>query len=147
MQTQPSVKTSSVILCIHLHFALDRYEAIRNGAFALATQSQVFLRSSAQRQRLSGENQAYATKSESRKAFEKLSEPEKARRVVAEESPNIMAVWGTPDECIERINYYVYCIRPEQLMLNIASGSLSEEKVLKCMRLCAEEILPTLHGL
>ena len=67
--------------------------------------------------------------------------------MVAEESPNIMAVWGTPDECIERINYYLDSICPEQLMVNIASGSLSQEKVLKSMRLCAEEILPTLHGL
>ena len=76
---------------------------------------------------LSGENQAYATKSESRRAFEKLCEPEKARRAVAEESPNIMAVWGTPDDCLERINHYVDSIQPEQLMLNIASGSLAQE--------------------
>ena len=132
---------------IHLHVARDRDEAIRNGAFALATQSQVFLRSSAARQRLSGEKEAYATKSESRRAFEKLSEPEKARRAVAEESPSIMAVWGTPDDCLERINYYVDSIHPEQLMLNIASGSLAQEKILNSMRLCAEAVLPALHGL
>lgn len=143
----PSGSMSDVILGIHLHVARDRDEAIRNGAFALATQSQVFLRSSANRQRLSGENQAYATKSESRRAFEKLSEPEKARQAVAEESPNIMAVWGTPNECIERIHHYVDAIHPEQLMFNIASGSLPQEKILNSMRLCAEEILPTLRGL
>jgi hypothetical protein len=56
-----------------------------------------------------------------------------------------MAVWGTPDECIERITYYVDAIRPEQLMLNIASGSLSQEQVLKSMRLCADEVLPALR--
>jgi alkanesulfonate monooxygenase SsuD/methylene tetrahydromethanopterin reductase-like flavin-dependent oxidoreductase (luciferase family) len=146
-QNLPSGRASDVILGIHLHVARDRDQAIQNGAFALATQSLVFLRSSANRQRLSGENQAYATKSESRRAFEKLSEPEKARQAVAQESPNIMAVWGTPDECIQRISYYVDSIRPEQLMLNIASGSLSQEKVLNSMRLCAEEILPTLRRL
>ena len=140
-------KTSDVISGIHLHVAQDRDEAIRNGAFALATQSQVFLRSSAQRQRLSGEKEAYATKSESRRAFEKLSEPEKARRAVAEESPNIMAVWGTPNDCLEKINHYVDSIHPEQLMLNIASGSLAQEKILNSMRLCAEEILPSLRRL
>ena len=145
-QTLPDGK-SDVILGIHLHVARDRDEAIRNGAFALATQSQVFLRSSAQRQRLSGEKEAYATKSESRRAFENLSEPEKARRAVTEESPNIMAVWGTPDECIQRISYYVDSIRPEQLMLNIACGSLAQEKILNSMRLCAEEILPSLREL
>jgi alkanesulfonate monooxygenase SsuD/methylene tetrahydromethanopterin reductase-like flavin-dependent oxidoreductase (luciferase family) len=146
-QNLPSGKTSDVILGIHLHVARDRDEAIRNGAFALATQSQVFLRSSANRQRLSGEKEAYATKSESRRAFEKLCEPGKARQAVTEESPNIMAVWGTPDDCLERINYYVDSIHPEQLMLNIASGSLPQEKILKSMRLCAEEVMPALRGL
>ena len=61
----------------------------------------------------------------------KLSEPEKTRQAVAQESPHIMAVWGTPDECIEKINYYVDSIRPEQLMLNIASGSLSTRASLE----------------
>jgi hypothetical protein len=58
-----------------------------------------------------------------------------------------MAVWGTPDECIRQIRHYVDCIHPEQLMLNIASGSLDQEKVLKCMRLCAEKVMPDLCGL
>ena len=142
----PQGKTSDVILGIHLHVAQDREEAMKNGAFALATQAQVFLRSSANRQRLSGENQAYATKSESKRAFEKLSEPEKARRAVTEESPNIMAVWGTPDDCLERIGYYVDSIHPEQLMLNIASGSLPQETILNSMRLCAEAVVPALRN-
>jgi alkanesulfonate monooxygenase SsuD/methylene tetrahydromethanopterin reductase-like flavin-dependent oxidoreductase (luciferase family) len=145
-QNLPVGRRSDVVLGIHLHVAGDREEAIRNGAFALATQAQVFLRSSSKRQRLSGENEAYATKSESRKAFEKLSEPEKARRAVAEESPNIMAIWGTPDECLEKIRFYVDSIRPEQLMLNIASGRLDQENVLKSMRLCAEQVMPALRG-
>ena len=58
-----------------------------------------------------------------------------------------MAVWGTPEDCIERISYYADRIRPEQLMLNIASGSLAQEKVLKSMRLCAEDLMPALRGL
>ena len=105
-QNLPNGRGSDVILGIHLHVAQDREEAVQNGSFALATQAQVFLHSSGNRQRLSGELQAYATKSQSRTAFEKLSEPEKARRAVAEESPNIMAVWGTPDDCLARILYY-----------------------------------------
>ena len=143
----PAGESSDVILGIHLHVTRDREEAIRNGALALASQAQVFLRSSSHRQSLSGEKESYATKSASRSAFEKLSDPEKARRAVAEESPNIMAVWGTPEDCIERISYYVNCMRPEQLMLNIASGSLAQEKVLQSMRLCAEEVTPALHRL
>jgi hypothetical protein len=53
-----------------------------------------------------------------------------------------MAVWGTPDDCIEKIKFYIDAVRPEQLMLNIASGSLAQERVLQCMRLCAEELMP-----
>ena len=75
-------------------------------------------------------------------AFEKLSTPEKALRAVAEEGTNIMAVWGTPDDCIEKIKFYFDALRPEQLMLNIASGSLPQEKVLQAMRLFAEAVMP-----
>ena len=32
-------------------------------------------------------------------------------------------------------------------MLNIASGSLPWEKILRSMRLCAEEVMPALRGL
>ena len=145
-QNLPVEKRSDVVLGIHLHVAEDREEAIRNGAFALATQAQVFLRSSQSRPSLGAEREAYATKSESKKAFEKLCEPEKARRAVMEESPNIMAVWGTPDDCLERIHYYVNSIHPEQLMFNIASGRLAQENVLKSMRLCGEQVMPALRG-
>ena len=58
-----------------------------------------------------------------------------------------MAVWGTPDECIEKIKFYVDAMHPEQLMLNIASGSLPQDKVLKSMRLCAEEVMPAVRGM
>ena len=94
---------------------------------------------------LSGQIETYATKSTSREAFEKLHTAEKARAAVAAEGPNIMAVWGTPDDCIEQIKFYVDAINPEQIMLNIASGSLPQDKVLKSMRLCAEEVMPALR--
>jgi hypothetical protein len=48
---------------------------------------------------------------------------------------------------VSRINYHVDSIRPERLMLNIASGSLSQEQVLQSMRLCAEAVMPALRGL
>jgi alkanesulfonate monooxygenase SsuD/methylene tetrahydromethanopterin reductase-like flavin-dependent oxidoreductase (luciferase family) len=143
-QNFPAGRSSDVILGIHLHVAEDREEALRNGARALATQAKVFLESS-HRQSLSGAKKGYETKSESRKAFEKLCEPEKARRAVEAEAPHIMAVWGTPDECLKRIRYYVDCLQPEQLMLNIASGSLSQDKVVASMRLFAQEVMPALR--
>ena len=77
---------------------------------------------------LSGQIETYATKSTSREAFEKLHTAEKARAAVAAEGPNIMAVWGTPEDCFEKIKFYVDAVRPEQLMLNIASGQFAARK-------------------
>jgi alkanesulfonate monooxygenase SsuD/methylene tetrahydromethanopterin reductase-like flavin-dependent oxidoreductase (luciferase family) len=138
----PSTSKSDVVLGIHLHVARDREEAIENGALALSSQAEVFLRGRQTRPMLSGQIETYATKSTSREAFEKLCTPEKARRAVGDEGPNVMAVWGTPGDCLEKIKFYVDSIRPEQLMLNIASGSLPQEKVLQSMRLFAEEVMP-----
>ncbi|HEY1234341.1 MAG TPA: LLM class flavin-dependent oxidoreductase [Candidatus Binatia bacterium] len=140
-------EASDVILGIHLHVAHDRHEAIENGALALSSQADVFLRSSQRRPNLSGVKEAYATKSASRMAFEKLSTPGKALRAIAEEGTNIMAVWGTPDDCIEKIKFYCDALCPEQLMLNIASGSLPQEKVLQAMRLFAETVMPEVRAL
>jgi len=141
----PIGKTSDVVLGIHLHVARNREEAIEQGALALSSQADVFLRSSQSRPNLTGVKEAYATKSASRMAFEKLSTPEKAKRAVTEEATSIMAVWGTPDDCAEKIQYYVDSLRPEQLMLNIASGSLPQEKALASMRLFAAEVMPELR--
>jgi len=141
-----AARSSDVILGIHLHVARDREQAIENGALALSSQADVFLRSSQSRPNLSGVKEAYATKSASRIAFEKLSTPTKATRALAEEGTNIMAVWGTPDDCIEKIKFYADALRPEQLMLNIASGSLPQEKVLQAMRLFAAETMPAVRS-
>ncbi len=96
-----------MVLGIHLHVARDREEAIDNGALALSSQADVFLRGRLSRPVQTEQIQTYATKSASRVAFEKFCTPEKARRAVETEGPNIMAVWGTPDECIEKIKFYV----------------------------------------
>ena len=146
-QNLPNGGTSDVVLGIHLHVAHNREEAIQNGALALATQADVFLRSSQSRPNLSGVKEAYATKSASRMAFEKLATPEKARAAVAKEGLNIMAVWGTSDDCIEKIKFYVDALHPEQLMLNIASGSLPQGKALASMRLFAEAVMPVLRSI
>jgi alkanesulfonate monooxygenase SsuD/methylene tetrahydromethanopterin reductase-like flavin-dependent oxidoreductase (luciferase family) len=141
----PAGKSSDVVLGIHCHVAVDRDEAIANGALALATQADVFLRGRLSRSVETEQIQTYASKSASRNAFEKLCTPEKARQAVEAEWPNVMAIWGTPDECVQRLKFYVDAMHPEQLMLNIASGSLAQEKVLESMRLCAEEVLPAVR--
>jgi alkanesulfonate monooxygenase SsuD/methylene tetrahydromethanopterin reductase-like flavin-dependent oxidoreductase (luciferase family) len=144
-QNLPAGRAGDVILGIHLHVARDREEAIANGALALSSQADVFLRSSQSRPNLPGLKEAYATKSASRMAFEKLCTREKARIAVAKEGSDIMAVWGTPEDCIEKIKFYVDALRPEQLMLNIASGTLSQDNALKSMQLFAEEVMPVIR--
>jgi len=142
----PPMAKSDVVLGIHLHVARDREEAIENGALALSSQAEVFLSGRLSRPVPTEQIQNYATKSASREAFEKLHTPDRARAAVGAEGPNIMAVWGTPDDCIAKIKLYVDAIHPEQLMLNIASGSLPQEKVLPSMRLFAEAVMPALRA-
>ena len=141
----PEGKSSDVVLGIHLHVAHQREGAIENGALALSSQADIFLRGRLSRPVQSEQIQTYASKSASREAFEKLCTPEKARWAVSNEGTNIMAVWGTPDDCLEKIKFYVDRMQPEQLMLNIASGSLAQDKVLQSMQLCAEQVLPSLR--
>ncbi|MGH7927185.1 MAG: LLM class flavin-dependent oxidoreductase, partial [Candidatus Binatia bacterium] len=143
----PVKSNSDVVLGIHVHVARDREEAITNGSLALSSQADVFLRGRLSRPTLSGQVETYATKTTSREAFEKLCTPEKARAAVMAEWPNVMAVWGTPDDCVDKIKFYAGALRPEQLMLNIASGSLPQEKVLASMRLFAQEVMPALRSL
>jgi alkanesulfonate monooxygenase SsuD/methylene tetrahydromethanopterin reductase-like flavin-dependent oxidoreductase (luciferase family) len=141
----PAKSKSDVVLGIHLHVARNREEAIANGALALSGQADVFLRGRLSRPTLSGQVQTYATKTASREAFEKLCTPGKARTAVIAEWPNVMAVWGTPDECVEKIKFYAETLCPEQLMLNIASGSLPQDKVISSMRLFAEDVMPVVR--
>jgi alkanesulfonate monooxygenase SsuD/methylene tetrahydromethanopterin reductase-like flavin-dependent oxidoreductase (luciferase family) len=143
----PATSKSDVVLGVHLHVARDREQAIDNGALALSSQAEVFLRGRLSRPVQTEQIQTYASKSASKEAFEKLHTQEKARDAVAEEGPNIMAVWGTPDDCIEKIKFYIDSLQPEQLMLNIASGSLAQDKALKSMRLFAEAVMPAVREL
>ena len=143
----PAGGKSDVVLGIHCHVARDREEAIANGALALSSQADVFLRGRLSRSVKTEQIHSYATKSTSLQAFEKLCTPEKARAAVAAEWPNIMAVWGTPEECVKKIKLYVDAMHPEQLMLNIASGGLAQDKVLPAMRLFADEVLPVVRDL
>ena len=142
----PADRPSDVVLGIHCHVAKNREEAIENGAFALSSQADVFLRGRLSRTVPTEQIRNYATKSASREAFEKLNTPEKARRAVAREGPSVMAVWGTPADCIAQIQHYVEVVHPEQLMLNMASGSIAQHRVLESMRLFARTVLPEVRA-
>jgi hypothetical protein len=66
---------------------------------------------------------------------------------VAEEGSNIVAIWDTPVDCIEKIKFYADALKPEQLMLNIASRILPQHDALACMRLFAQAAMPALRSL
>ena len=100
----PVGRSSDVVLVIHLHVARDREAAIANSALALSSQADVFLRGRLSRPVQVEQIQTYTTKSASREAFEKLCTPEKARDAVETEGANVMAVWGTPENCLAKIN-------------------------------------------
>src|SRR5262245_56780230 len=73
----PPGKSSDVVLGIHCHVARDRGGAIENGALALSSQADIFLRGRLSRPVQSEQIQTYASKSASREAFEKLCTSEK----------------------------------------------------------------------
>jgi alkanesulfonate monooxygenase SsuD/methylene tetrahydromethanopterin reductase-like flavin-dependent oxidoreductase (luciferase family) len=144
-QNLPEGRKANIVLGIHVHVAKDHEEASKNGALAFAGQAKSFIDCVEKRMDTLGE--AYATYKQAGSLFGALSDPTRARRLVEEEAPNTLAVWGTPAECVKRLRFYVNEVKPQQLLINIASGSLEQEKVIPCMRLFAEEVMPDLRRL
>ncbi len=138
---------SDVVLGIHLHVARDREEAIDNGALALSSQAEVFLRGRLSRPVQAEQIQTYASKSASKEAFEKLHTPEKARDAVVTKGRTSWPCGARRTIASRRSNSTSNALHPEQLMLNIASGSLAQDKALKSMRLFAEEVMPAVREL
>jgi alkanesulfonate monooxygenase SsuD/methylene tetrahydromethanopterin reductase-like flavin-dependent oxidoreductase (luciferase family) len=139
----PAGKKEEVVLGIHVFVAKNHEEATRNGAQGFASQAKTFLDCVAKHMDVLGE--AYAGYRDAIGIFGRLSNPKTALRHVEDGAPNTLAVWGTPTECLERIRFYLNEIKPQQLIIDIASGSLEQEKVLSSMRLFAREVMPELR--
>jgi alkanesulfonate monooxygenase SsuD/methylene tetrahydromethanopterin reductase-like flavin-dependent oxidoreductase (luciferase family) len=54
-------------------------------------------------------------------------------------------VWGTPDECIEKIQGLCDAFHPEEFMLVFRHGSMSKAVADASTRLFAKEVLPAVH--
>jgi alkanesulfonate monooxygenase SsuD/methylene tetrahydromethanopterin reductase-like flavin-dependent oxidoreductase (luciferase family) len=54
-------------------------------------------------------------------------------------------VWGTPEQCIERVERINDCMGPDEFICVMMYGSMSGEVAEKSMRLFASEVLPAVH--
>jgi alkanesulfonate monooxygenase SsuD/methylene tetrahydromethanopterin reductase-like flavin-dependent oxidoreductase (luciferase family) len=54
-------------------------------------------------------------------------------------------IWGTPDECIEKMRGLCDAFHPDEFMLVFRYGSMSKDVADASTRLFAKEVLPTIH--
>jgi alkanesulfonate monooxygenase SsuD/methylene tetrahydromethanopterin reductase-like flavin-dependent oxidoreductase (luciferase family) len=54
-------------------------------------------------------------------------------------------MWGTPDQCIERIERLMGRTNCDEVILHVRYGGMPVDKGVKSMRLIADEVLPALH--
>ena len=52
------------------------------------------------------------------------------------------AIWGTPEQCAERIVSIAYRVNPSQFVVLLGLGSMSAAQMEKSLRLYAEEVMP-----
>jgi hypothetical protein len=71
-------------------------------------------------------------------------QPEDARRAVEDSFPKHALLWGTPEEVLEKIRFFVNEIKPTRLLLHMNAGGIAHEKVVRSMQLFADRILPSL---
>lgn len=55
--------------------------------------------------------------------------------------------WGTPDQCIEKLQGIADAFHPEEFMLVFRYGSMPRDVAEKSIRLFAREVLPAVHAL
>ena len=56
-------------------------------------------------------------------------------------------MWGTPDQCIERIERLMGGTNCDEIILHVRYGGMPMDKGGRSMRLIAKEVLPALHEL
>ena len=56
-------------------------------------------------------------------------------------------IWGTPNECIEKLRRIADAFHPEEFMLTMRYGSMSKIQCDTQMQLFAKEVLPAIHEL
>jgi alkanesulfonate monooxygenase SsuD/methylene tetrahydromethanopterin reductase-like flavin-dependent oxidoreductase (luciferase family) len=56
-------------------------------------------------------------------------------------------IWGTPDECIEKLSGIAQRFHPEEYMLTMRYGSMTKDESDKQIELFSREVLPALHDL
>jgi alkanesulfonate monooxygenase SsuD/methylene tetrahydromethanopterin reductase-like flavin-dependent oxidoreductase (luciferase family) len=57
------------------------------------------------------------------------------------------AIWGTPDECAERIVTIAEQVNPQQIVVLLGLGSMSAPQMERSLRLYAEKVMPQISHL
>ena len=129
-----------------MHVAETKDEARENGIRALTEQVKLMFQRAGEFITEHSDSKAYASYRDFPKIVGGLLNPEDARKTVEESLPERPLLWGTPDEVLERIRYFVNEIQPTRLLLHMNAGGLAHDKVARSMRLFAESIMPALRG-
>ena len=131
---------------IHTYVDDDHDLAISRGRVALAGQLKVFARNIAvgMADRVGDKYPVYR---EFGNFFTAMSDPETCERMVAEQWPRLLAIWGNRDSTLPRFRELIERIRPHGLILNIDAGGLPHPQVLSATGYLGRHILPELRDM
>ncbi len=133
------------LLGVQIYAAANDAEARRIGAQAYATQLRIFGR------QMATMLDAYDNNYEAYKGltdfFNMMSDDDNCARMVDEEWPRYLSIWGNAETCIQRFEELLSRIRPHGLILNIDAGGLAHDKIEASMRYVGAQILPELRTL
>jgi hypothetical protein len=133
-----------MILGMLVHVAETMEEARENGIRALTGQVKLMFQRAGEFVTEHADSKSYASYREAGKFLGGLLQPEDARRAVEDSFPKHAIVWGTPEEVLRKIRFFVNEINPGQLLLHMNAAGLQHEKIVKSMRLFAEGVMPAL---
>ena len=130
---------------VQIYAGPDESEARRVGAQAYATQLHIFARQMATMlDKYDNNYEAYKGLTD---FFNQMSDAVTCAKIVAQEWPRYLSVWGDAGQCIQRFEDLLARIKPYGLILNIDAGGLPHEKIEGAMRYVGTEVLPALRTL
>jgi alkanesulfonate monooxygenase SsuD/methylene tetrahydromethanopterin reductase-like flavin-dependent oxidoreductase (luciferase family) len=143
-QSLPARGDGEIILGMLVHVAETKDEARENGIKGLTEQVRLMFQRAGEFITDNSDSKAYAFYREFPKVAGGLLNPEDARKTVEETLPRRALLWGTPDDVLDQIRFFVDEIRPTRLLLHMNAGGLDHDKVTRSMRLFAESVMPAL---
>ncbi|MBV1960910.1 MAG: LLM class flavin-dependent oxidoreductase [Immundisolibacteraceae bacterium] len=131
------------LLGIHASTLEDAELANRKGVESLAGQLKVFARNMVEfSAKLGPDYPAYGPIGE---FFTMMAEPENCQRMVAEEWPTYMAVWGNAEQSLPKFEELVNAVKPHGLIINIDAGGVDHGHVIDSMNYFGDKVLAPLQ--